>query len=275
MAQKKTQQSLADNPHVKEMFSVLKENDKDTAGLTALLGYMKQMEDYVKSAEGQISDMKAQMTEIKEIQKHPIKTALKDASQSLKARVSGIRAQLEKLRANIAEACKNALSAVKRNGITTLDKLASFFNVKQGFEAIQKDTVEGMKSCDKSVAKIERFSKEYHTTGRALKNMVRLVIGKDPIDTSKEIGKLAKAICSPYMVEKKCLSGICNAANKAIAKLEDLGKNADEIRNERKERKQQTLDEKLAACEEKAKLHNEKVGKIVDFKPKEQEEVVA
>jgi len=67
---------LADNTNVQELFSIMKENGKDTAELTALLGYVKQMENFVKSAEGQIADMKSQIMDMKEIQKHPIKTAL-------------------------------------------------------------------------------------------------------------------------------------------------------------------------------------------------------
>ena len=159
--------SLADNLYVKELFTTLKENDKDTAGLTALLSYVKHMDDYVKTAENQISDMKLQISELKEIQKHPIKTSLNNTSKSLEARISVIREQLDKVRSGIVEACKNAIQAVKDNGTISLGKLSDFFHIKQGFEAIQKETTTGMNQCDKSVGNIERFSSEYHKAGRS------------------------------------------------------------------------------------------------------------
>src|SRR5215469_7585049 len=83
------QVQLATNPHVQELFGILKENDKDTAGLNALLAYVSQMEGFVKSATEQISGMKNQIEDMKEIQKHPIKTALQNTCNSLETRVTG------------------------------------------------------------------------------------------------------------------------------------------------------------------------------------------
>jgi hypothetical protein len=275
---------LADNPHVMELFSILKENDKDTAGLNALLSYCMQIDKFVENAEKQIADMNAQIADMKEIQKHPIKNALQNAADSLQARVTGIKAMLNNIRERIVEGCKNAIQAVKDTGVTALDKMAGFFHVKQGFEAINKSCAEGMERCDKSVANIERFSSEYHATGLHLKNMGRMIIGKEPIETPKEIGKMAKAMCTPYKTEKKCLNSICNTANKAIAKLEDLGKNAADIRQERQERqaakgRDNPSAEHLAEFELKAKQINaekslEKSGKVIEFKPKTADEAV-
>jgi len=277
--------ALADNPYVQELFSVLKENDKDTAGLSALLGYVKQMEDFVKSAEGQIVDMKCQIGEMKEIQKHPIKTALQNTCESLEKQVTGIKSQLNKLRASIVEACKHALTAVKEKGVTALDKLAGFFHIKQACEKIQKDCSHAMSGCDKSVAKIEQFSKEYHETGLHLKNMFRIAIGKDAVAQAKESGALAKSMCAPYKAEKKCLNSICTTAGKAAAKLEELGKSAAEIRQASEERqmgKNIGAEKHLVEFEAKAKQLNaatceqtaEKSAKALDFKPKEADAAV-
>ena len=273
--------SLSDNITVKELLEVLKENGKDTAGLHALLSYVKDMENYVKSAEDQISDMKSQIGEIKEIQKHlgripeqatqsptrAVKTALNNAAESLEAKVTGIKTQLSKICNGIIEGCKNALTAVKETGVTALDKLANFFHIKQGFEAIQKDTTTGMNRCDKSIANIENFAKEYHQAGRSILNMARMLIGKDPIATPKEMGVLAKAMCVPYKAEKKCLNAIHSAAGKAISKLEELSKDANEIRQERKGI---NAEDRIAAYEAKAeKLNTAKSDKVLDPKPLE------
>jgi len=254
---------------------VMKENNQDTAGLTALLSYVKQMEDFANKAEGQISDMKSQISEMKEIQKHPIKTALQKASASLEAKATKMCTQIGIIHEKVVHGCKNALTAFKENGITALDKLASFFHIKQGLEFIKKEAVEGMVGTDKSIAVIERFSKEYHSASRAIKNMVRMMIGVDPKDTQKEMGILAKSMCVPYKAEKKYLEGINNVAIKAIAKLDELGMSASRIREQNQERKKPSFDTHLAAFEEKAKLINaERNSSTLTFKPKQQEEAV-
>jgi len=277
--------ALADNTYVQELFSVLKENDKDTMGLSALLGYVKQMEDFVKSAEGQIVDMKCQISEMKEIQKHPIKAVMQNTCESLEKQVTGIRAQLNKIRASIVEACKNVLTAARDKGITVLDKLADFFNIRQACEKIQKDCNQAMARCDKSVGKIEQFSKEYHETGLHLKNMFRVAIGKEAHEAPKENGALAKSMCAPYKAHKKCLDSICKTATKAIDRLDSLWISADDIRKEREDKqagKNLGAEKHLAEFGAKAKQINaataekssDRASNVIDFKPKVADEAV-
>jgi hypothetical protein len=223
--------------------------------------------------------MRQQINEIKEIQKHPIKNILQNASDILKEKVAEIRAQLGKIRENIVQGCKNAVTAVKEVGITALDKLADFFHIKQGFEAIQTGSAAGVKSCDKAVGNIEIFSKEYHSATLSVKNMARLAIGRQRKDTPAEIGKLAKVVCLPYKVGRKCLDGIGSTADKAVVKLDELGKSTEQIKQERQERKDPAKDAHLAIFEEKAKKINavnadRNNSKVLAFKPKQEEAVI-
>ena len=284
--------TLAENPYVQELFSTLKENNKDTAGLTALLGYVKQMEDFVKSAEGKIVDMKTQIADMQEIQKHPVKAALTNTAESLQTKVTSIKDQLDKIRNSIVQACKNTLTAVKNTGITALDKMAGFLGIKKACEQIQKDCTQAMARCDKSINNIEQFSKEYHQTGLHLKNMFRLAIGKEALETPKENGQVAKTMCAPYKAQKKCFNNICKTANKAVEKLDALWINADDIRKERQAAKQakqavqerkDPAAERIAMYEAKAKQINaasaekaaEKTSNVIEFKPKTNEAVMA
>ena len=218
---------LAENEHVKELLGILKDNGRDTSGLTAILNHVKGMEDFVMQAENKIADMKSQLDEMKEIQNHPIKTALQNTIKSLESKVAVIKEQITEIKANIIDGCKNAVSAFKEKGIAALDKLASFFQVKTCLEKIKNSAVKSVNECDKTVARIESFSKEYHTAGRAIKNMARVFIGKEPINAVKESGKLAKAMCAPARAEKACMLGINKACTSMIMKLEALNHSAD------------------------------------------------
>ena len=155
---------LAENEHIKELFAILQEQGKDTAGLTALLHHVEGMETFVQQAERQIAGMKSQLDEMKEIQSHPIRTALQNTVKALETRVSEIQKQLAELKTSIIEGCKNAVAAFKDKGPIVLDTLATFFRVKSCMEKIQNSATAAANRCDKTLADIESFSKEYHNT---------------------------------------------------------------------------------------------------------------
>ena len=259
--------NLMENEHVKELFGILKDNGKDTAGLNALINYVKGMEDYVKLAENKITDMKAQLDTMKEVQDHPIKTALQKTIKALEAKVTEIKAQIVELKNNIIEGCKNAVAAFKEKGIAALDKLMSFFHVKKGLQAIKNNTIKSAEMCDKSVENIKTFSQEYHKAGRHIKNMARVMVGKKPLDTVKESGILAKIISAPYKAHKSCMLGIKKAINSMISKLEQLENTAETKRNEKAATKKLTLAERLEVNKEKIK-QNELDKPLLERVPK-------
>jgi hypothetical protein len=213
---------LMENQYVKELFSILQDNGRDTSGLSALLGHVGEMENFVKRAEDRIAEMKSQLADMKEVQNHPVKTALQNAIKTLENKVAVVKEQLSELKNNIAEGCKNAIAAFKEKGITALDNIASFFHIKGGLQDWQKNIDGAIKADDKAVAKIEAFASEYHSAGRAIKNMARVAVGKQPIDAKKEAGKLAKTLAAPYKAQKAALTGLRKSIDKAIAKLERL-----------------------------------------------------
>ena len=224
---------LAENEHIKELFGILRDNGKDTSGLSALLDHVQSMEDFIKLAEGKIVDMKSQLDTMKEIQDHPVKTALQKTIKALETAVAEIKIQLAELKANIIESCKNAVEAFKEKGAAALDKLASFFHIKKGLQVIKNNALISVSYCDRSIAQVEAFSREYHASGRHIKNMARVLIGKDPIDTVKETGKLAKAINAPTQAHKACLLGIRKQVDKMISALDSLEQRVELRRDEK------------------------------------------
>ena len=224
---------LAENEHVKELLGILRDNGRDASGLTALLDHVQGMENFIKTAESKIADMKAQLDEMKEVQDHPVKTALQKAIKSLEEKVAAVKERLSELKTNIVEGCKNAVAAFKEKGIAALSNIMSFFKVKSCLQAIKGDTAKTAAICDKTVGRIEAFSNEYHMTGRHLRNMGRVLTGKPPIDAAKESGRLAKAISAPYRAEKACMLGIMKAAESAIMKINSLEQRIEARRAER------------------------------------------
>jgi hypothetical protein len=139
------------------------------------------------------------------------------------------------------EGCKNAVQAFKEKGVSALDKLASFFHIKSGLKALDKSAEQSVRQCDKSVARINEFANQYHTAGRAIKNLGRMFVGKDPLDAKKEAGILAKSIAAPYKAEKALMVQISKSANAMIIKLEQLETTVADKREQRVREKQPTL----------------------------------
>jgi len=224
---------LSQNEYVQELYSILQDNGRDTSGLSAIIGHVSEMENFVKRAEDKIADMKSQLAEMKEVQNHPVKAALQRAIKSLENTVAVMKERINDLKNGIIEGCKNAVAAFKEKGISALDKLASFFHIKSGLNSLDKSAAETAQSCDKSVARISEFSSQYHEAGRAIKNMARMIIGKEPIDAKKEAGILAKTLAAPYKAEKALMLQISKSAKGMAEKLEQLEAKANDSRDHR------------------------------------------
>jgi len=243
---------LAENEYVKQLFNILQENGKESSGLAALICHVDEMEGFVKRAEDKIADMKSQLAEMKEMQNHPVKTALQNAIKALEIKVAEMKERIGELKNNIVEGCKSAVKAFKDKGISALNNLASFFSVKKNLQDLTRNIDTVIQVDEKAIAKIEAFSAEYHSAGRAISNMARVAIGKEPIDAKKEAGKLSKALAAPYKAEKSVLIKLKGSINNAITKLEQLENTAAaEKKAERALVKKPSMLEKLAANKER------------------------
>ena len=238
-------------PEFRVLYKILQRNGGDPTALSALIYHVNQMEAHITQTTTEIQMMKSQIAEMREIQKHPIKHALQSTVATLETMVKNMQGQLSKLKVDIVEGCKKAVTAFKQGGISALDKLASFFNVKDGLQGIRNGINKEINQCDKTLTMINTFAGEYHATGLHLRNMGRAVIGKEPLDKQKEIGKLAKAVGAPARAEKSCLLAFRKCVDNAIGSLGQLEKGAHIARNERTAAK--TLKQELAEGKERVR----------------------
>ena len=228
---------LMENQYVQELFAILNDNGKDAKGLAALIGHVSEMESFVKRAEDKIADMKSQLAEMKEAQGHPVRTALQNAIKTLEHKVAEVKEQIKDLKNAIIDGAKSAVTAFKEKGAAALNNVAKFFHIKGALKAIDKSVHESAAVCDKAVANINQFSKEFHQSGRHLKNMGRILVGKPPIDAAKEAGKLAAVVSAPYKAQKVILVNISGLANAMAKKLEQIDTAVDASRGEKQGRR--------------------------------------
>ncbi|GHU45727.1 hypothetical protein FACS1894120_1110 [Clostridia bacterium] len=220
--------SLHQNEHVQELYKILQENGKDTAGLSALINHVGEMESFVKRAEDRISDMKTQLDSIKEIQNHPFKSVLQNAIKALENQVAKIKAGITKLKNAIISGAEKAVNSFKENGVIALNNLAKFFKVESILQSVKTDIKQTIRLNDNSLSKINAFSAEYHKVGLAVKNIARIAVGKQTKDVAKEAGILAKVISAPYKLQTAILKKAVKTADKAVAGIRQLGVTAAE-----------------------------------------------
>jgi regulator of replication initiation timing len=226
-------------PNVKELFTILEENNKpeQAAALKGILNHVTSMEKQVAACEKQISEMKTQLESTPQIQENPLREQLEKLIESLEKDTKETKGFCGRIKDGIANGCKNAIEAVKEKGIEAVDKMASFFGVREHYEKIEAREQKAIDRCEKAIEKIEAFSSEYHKAGNALKNVGRMLVGKEPLERSSEMGKLANAMCAPYRNSINYHTEIKDSASASIAKLDKLSERAEAIQEKRTEKK--------------------------------------
>ena len=235
--------ALMDNPHVQELLSMMQGHGADTSGVVVMINDVSAIERYMESANAQIAAMRRELAEMRDIQKHPIKTALQNTVKSLQSKLNAASERLGEVKSAIIEGCKKAVASLKENGKAALNGIMKFFHIKSGMEAIRDDLSLSIKADNQAIAKIEAFSQQYHETGKAVGNLGRVLFGRETIQEAKPVGKLARALEAPLKADRAINIKMRNAATKVIGRLEQLDADVTARR-----------DEKAAAKTEKASV---------------------
>ena len=193
---------ILENEHVQELLALLKENDTTTrTALVSVLAHIGEMEEQYKAMTAELSTMREMLTEAQR-QKHPARAAMQNAVIGAQSRVLGFRDMLAGLKQSIIDGCRAAADAVWDTGIAALNGVVQFLNIRPQLVALHKGHAESIQSAQRSIAKIEAVSREYHETRRHLKNIGRAMVGRATIQEAKPIGKIAGTFINS--LQNKC-----------------------------------------------------------------------
>lgn len=242
---KTTAELILENEHVKELLAVLRENNSSsTKDFLAVLNQVGAMEKQLDATVKELSAMRQELKTAQE-QNHPVKTALQKAVIVTQGQVLDLRERLTELKQNIIDGCKNAVAAFKERGISALDNVVRFFKVRPILESMRETLTIDIQVNDRTIAKIEAISTEYHQAGRHLKNMGRTMLGRETVQEVKQPGKLAAVISAPFRAERSHFFSIKGHVEKSLNTLARL--------EERAVEKKPSIREALAT-------HNEKIA---------------
>ena len=213
---------IQQDEHVKAYQKILNENSRSDPNIDALLDYVARMEKILAQSNKNISEMQNQLSELKEIQKHPIKAELNNIVCSIQQNADAAKSWLEKLKESIIQWCKSMVEKVKDMGVSALDKAASTLKIQNCLEGIAKCAAKENDLSGKAIKDMENFATEYHKAGRAISNMGRALIGKEPIDGAKQNGKLLKIMSAPHRANKSLAAKIERTTYRMAKSLDDF-----------------------------------------------------
>jgi len=165
---------------------------------------------------------------MQEEQKHPIKTMLHKAADSLMSKLRSAYKQVLAIKDKFIGGCKQAVEDIKDKGIVAANGIVGVLNIKGDLEASKVRINEVIAYNEKKIANIETAAAQYHMAGRAIKNIGRVLVGKEAVPDIKPNGKLAKLLQAPFRSEIKSLNRSLTRTDKALAQIDKLEKAAEQ-----------------------------------------------
>jgi uncharacterized phage infection (PIP) family protein YhgE len=191
-------------------------------------GSIDAMQNQLNETLAELKNVRRQLDAIQD-RKNPVRRAFSAVVDKLQVEVRTIQKQLNEIKDKLITAAKNAVHELKdslresrEKGQAALFGILKFFNVKQELQDTVKSSAEVIKSCNKSIAQIEKISNEYHSVGLHTRNFGRAMAGKEAVWDQKPKGKLAKSLQAIIRFRKNVSVGLKKTCENALAKLEHL-----------------------------------------------------
>ena len=224
MMSKRKSPPLMEHPQVKELLAVMEQHHTDAMkDLLDVMGYVGEVE---KQLDGAVKELAAMRKQLADMKQGPMKKAMQNAVITMQDKVLTLRERLEALKDSVVEGCKNLLTAFKEKGVQALSNAARFFKLRPALESMRDGLNESIKANDRTIAKIEAVSAEYHEAGRHIKNAGRALVGKEAVAEAKAPGRLAKAVSAPFRAERASLLSARKSVENALERLAHLEKSA-------------------------------------------------
>jgi hypothetical protein len=222
------------NKHVREAVDILGKNGRteDAKGLAEVFNHIITMERDLGKAISELTAMRQELNGLREEQKHPIKTMLHKAADSIMAKLKSAYQQILAMKDKFIGGCKQAVEAVKDNGIVSVNAIVGGLNVKGDLERMRASIAAAIAVSEKKIAGLDAAAAEYHSAGRAIKNLGRALLGKEAIPDIKPNGKLASLLQAPFRMQMNSLKRSLARTDKALTCVAKLEKAA-ELRTER------------------------------------------
>lgn len=208
---------LRDEAAVRELLALMEEyNAPGRKELAAMVAQITGLERQLDEASRQIEAMRK---ELAEVQEGPVKRTLTKVVRALERGAALLGERLVDLKAAFVDGCKRTLAAVRERGISALAHTAQFFRLGPSVERLGQQIDRCTALVDQGLVGVASISRDYHETGRRLRNAGRVLLGREPDAEAKAPGRLAGAVALPLEKEKEVLAAMRRGAERFSARL--------------------------------------------------------
>ncbi len=231
--------SLTQDEMIQELINLLKINKMDDKAndLYETATYVDGLEQKLNQVMEELVTVKKQLADIQEqsIIKD-FKDSLSNLIDKMENRCVEMKARLIEVKEQITDKAKEIVQAVKLNGKVALNKVVEFAGVKEKLEGIREKIKEAVIDTNHAIVKIDGLGSGLREARQKIANTIRTFADKEEIDYSQKEKKLSKteAIKKPFMMKKRLLEGIELRLDAAIDKVDNLAKDVEIKRMERK-----------------------------------------
>ena len=214
---------IGEQEHLKEFFKQLNENGQrqEAAEFSALVTQLSNMEQQYSAV---LSELQAVRGQLDRIQDKGIKSALLKGVSAIQEKVTQAKEQLTHIKADLSQSVKKALSNVKQQGISALNKAVDFIGIKTALADMRESLQSSISRTQKSIDRINAIGSELHALNEHSRNLGRVLTGREAKELTarnEDKGVLA-AVAKPLKKSKALLENMEKGVTRAIQSVNRL-----------------------------------------------------
>ena len=214
---------IGEQEHLKEFFKQLNENGQrqEAAEFSALVTQLSNMEQQYSAV---LSELQAVRGQLDRIQDKGIKSALLKGVSAIQEKVTQAKEQLTHIKADLSQSVKKALSNVKQQGISALNKAVDFIGIKTALADMRESLQSSISRTQKSIDRINAIGSELHALNEHSRNLGRVLTGREAKELTarnEDKGVLA-AVAKPLKKSKSMLENMEKGVTRAIQSVDRL-----------------------------------------------------
>lgn len=233
------EKSLTQDEMIKELIGLLKANQMgDKANdLYETTTYVDGLEQKLNQVMDELALVKKQLADIQEqsIIKD-FKDSLSNMVNKMENRCIEIKAQIFEVKDQITNKASEIVQAVKMKGKEALNKVAELAGIKAKLEGVREMIKDAVIDTNHAIVKIDGLGSGMREAGQKIANTIRTFADKEEMDYSQKEKKFSKteAIKKPFLMKRRLLEGMELRLDAAIDKADNLSKDVEISRLERK-----------------------------------------
>lgn len=230
---------LTQDEMIKELIGLLKANQMgDKANdLYETATYVDGLEHKLNLVMEELVSVKKQLADIQEqsIIKD-FKDNLSNMVNKMENRCIEIKAQIFEVKDQITDKASEIVQVVKLKGKEALNKVAEFAGIKAKLEGVREKIKDAFIDTNHAIVKIDGLGSGMREAGQKIANTIRTFADKEEMDYSQKEKKFSKteALKKPFLMKRRLLVGMELRLDAAIDKVDNLSKDVEISRLERK-----------------------------------------